>query len=438
MISHFKSEKLFEQAFHYSAIGLALVDLNGRCLVVNEALCEMLGYESTELTSKSYIDVTHPDDLEMDQKAREFVLEENTFYQLEKRYVRKNGTTIWGLVSLSLVRDDTDNPVYFIIQVQDISTRKETERQLKLSKERWKKIIETVPGGIIIIDLNGKITFANESAERILQFKKEEIILKEYNAPQWKNERLDGSVLPDDELPFSIVRRTGKAVNEVVHAMKGQDGTRIIISVNAAPIHDEDGEMSSVLFSISDITAQKQAEQQLLEANLLFRRQSQIDGLTGVANRRYFNEQIEEIWKSGKIEHTPLSIILFDLDYFKRFNDTYGHQCGDDCLRDVAVAANNILKKEEHLLARYGGEEFAVILSNTNCEQAKQIANQIKKAVWERQILHETSEHNYVTVSVGVSTIGSIAMCKADELISRADRALYQAKNNGRNVVRVF
>ncbi len=136
--------------------------------------------------------------------------------------MKKDRSTIWGLVNLSIVRDDSDHPVYFIIQIQDITVRKETERQLKVNKERWKKIIETVPGGIMMIDLNGEITFANETAERILRYRKEEIIFKKYNAPQWKNERLDGSVLPDDELPFSIVMRTKQPVNNVVHAMKGK------------------------------------------------------------------------------------------------------------------------------------------------------------------------------------------------------------------------
>ncbi len=209
--------------------------------------------------------------------------------------------------------------------------------------------------------------------------------------------------------------------------------------MNATPIHDEDGEMSNVLFSISDITSQKLVEQQLLEANLIFRRQSQLDGLTGVANRRYFDEYLEEVWKKGEREHKPLSVILFDLDYFKLFNDTYGHQCGDDCLRDVAAAVNEIVKKKGYLLARYGGEEFAIILANTNCIEASRVANEIKTVVEQLQILHESSEmYGHVTVSVGVATMIPVVTITADELINQADRALYQAKNNGRNVVKAF
>ncbi|TWI54501.1 sensor domain-containing diguanylate cyclase [Halalkalibacter nanhaiisediminis] len=439
MISYFKSEQLFERAFHYSAIGIALVDLDNKCLVINEAFCEMLGYNQHELVGKTYSDVTHPADLALVQKARELVLEEGTFYQLEKRYVKNDGAIIWGLVSLSLVRDEMNNPVSFIFQVQDITLRKETERQLTLNKERWKKILETVPNGIVMLDLMGKIIFANERAERILRFNKEDILMKEYNSPQWKNKRIDGSSFPDEELPFSIVVKTKKPVNNVVHTMKGQNGTHVIISVNATPISDEHGELNSVLYSISDITSQKMAEQQLLEANLLFRKQSQIDGLTGVANRRYFNDYFEDTWDQGTVDQTPISLILFDLDHFKLFNDTYGHQSGDDCLREVTVAVDKIVKKEGHLLARYGGEEFAIILSNTHSQQAQQMANDIKKTVEELQIEHAASEMcQFVTISVGVATVSPHAEQSIDSLICKADQALYQAKSKGRNVVQLF
>ncbi|MFN4152066.1 MAG: diguanylate cyclase domain-containing protein, partial [Candidatus Sericytochromatia bacterium] len=159
-----------------------------------------------------------------------------------------------------------------------------------------------------------------------------------------------------------------------------------------------------------------------------------IDGLTGIANRRSFNEYIKREWESSLIENKSLSLILIDVDHFKLFNDHYGHLSGDDILIKISNTCNNLFQNIDCLFARYGGEEFAVILSNINHQEALNIAKQINKTVFELSIPHEKSkDYGVVTISLGVTTKTPSNDSSYSDLIELADNFLYQAKKNGRN-----
>lgn len=174
--------------------------------------------------------------------------------------------------------------------------------------------------------------------------------------------------------------------------------------------------------------------QQLKAANLELHRLASLDGLTQVANRRCFDESLNVEWRRMAREKMPLSLIMFDLDYFKRYNDTYGHQAGDACLQQVAAAVQAVLKRPADLLARYGGEEFVVILPNTSSEGAVHIAEQIQAAVRGLAIVHESSSiSDHVTLSLGVACTHPVPNSSPTILIAAADKALYQAKAAGRD-----
>ncbi len=163
------------------------------------------------------------------------------------------------------------------------------------------------------------------------------------------------------------------------------------------------------------------------------------DGLTGIANRRYFDTVLDREWKSALREKKCLSLVLFDIDYFKKYNDTYGHLAGDDCLCQVAIAASRVTKRPRDTLARYGGEEFAVILPETDLMGAGVCAEKIRAEIEILQIKHESSQINpYVTASIGVSTIVPNLQTTSLQLIKEADLALYQAKRDGRNRVNLW
>jgi len=193
--------------------------------------------------------------------------------------------------------------------------------------------------------------------------------------------------------------------------------------------------------TVRDITIRKQTElelqrinEQLQEANCKLELISNIDGLTQIANRRRFNDYLLTIWQHHQREQKKLALILIDIDHFKLYNDSYGHQGGDDCLIQVAQAIAKVPQRIVDLVARYGGEEFAVILPNTNIEGALIVAESIKQTIADLAIPHQSSlVSDRVTLSLGVASLMPTIEQNLEILITHADAALYTAKKQGRN-----
>jgi diguanylate cyclase (GGDEF)-like protein len=185
-----------------------------------------------------------------------------------------------------------------------------------------------------------------------------------------------------------------------------------------------------------EIQQRQRAESALQEANQELQRLATLDGLTQVANRRRFDECLSLAWRISVREQVPLSLMLCDVDFFKHYNDTRGHQAGDECLQQIAQTMRRVVKRPADLVARYGGEEFAVILPNTSGEGACQVAEAIRSAVRRLAIAHPKSPISAcVTLSVGVSSTIPDQGGSPESLIATADRALYQAKESGRDRV---
>jgi diguanylate cyclase (GGDEF)-like protein len=163
---------------------------------------------------------------------------------------------------------------------------------------------------------------------------------------------------------------------------------------------------------------------------------STIDGLTGIANRRYLDEVLEKEWRRALRTGDILAVILIDIDYFKKYNDCYGHVAGDECLRKVAKALKDSVKRAGELVARYGGEEFVVVLRSVSKEDALKLGEILRQDVESLNILHAQSEvSRYVTISAGVAAVIPNRELLYTSLFSKADNALYQAKEKGRNKV---
>ena len=164
-----------------------------------------------------------------------------------------------------------------------------------------------------------------------------------------------------------------------------------------------------------------------------------IDDLTGICNRRYFDEMFAKEYKRAVRMQIPTSILMIDLDSFKQYNDFYGHIAGDNCLRIVAQTINKEVQRAGDIVARYGGEEFVVLLTNTNLNGAKVVGERLLKAVASLDMYHHTSwVDSNVTISIGVATMTFSEGCDRLELINRADKALYKAKKHGRNRIELF
>ncbi len=185
---------------------------------------------------------------------------------------------------------------------------------------------------------------------------------------------------------------------------------------------------------IKRIIEQYKLQEKLIAKNLELQRLVIIDELTQVANRRRFEEYLAQEWQRTAREQQPFSLIIWDVDFFKSYNDTYGHLSGDRCLKEIAKTIKNFLKRSTDLVARYGGEEFAAILPNTDVEGTTLVAQTICSAVRTLAIPHRNSlVSNHVTLSAGLATAIPMPGSDFEEIILAADRSLYQAKAAGRN-----
>lgn len=177
-------------------------------------------------------------------------------------------------------------------------------------------------------------------------------------------------------------------------------------------------------------------EDELVILNKKLEQLSFQDGLTNIANRRLFDQTLDGEWNHARRNQQPISLIFLDIDDFKKYNDHYGHQAGDECLKKVANALSKIPTRTTDLVARYGGEEFVLLLPNASAESAIEMAEKCREMILNLNIKHQTSSvRNIVTVSSGVCTIVPTVETSPSALFSIADKMLYQAKKNGRNRV---
>lgn len=212
-----------------------------------------------------------------------------------------------------------------------------------------------------------------------------------------------------------------------------KDGHLVWIEVNGRMVRTPEGEPHEIIIITRDITERKALEEQLSQLALT-------DSLTGLHNRRSFDDMLDREWQRTLRTGSPTSLLLLDLDHFKLLNDTYGHTVGDDCLRAVARALSGTVRRGADLCARYGGEELAVILPDTGFEGARQVAESVRLAVLRLHIPHRENLEGdgLLSASIGVATAlgrcgGTMRMPEA--LLQAADAALYRAKHHGRNRV---
>jgi diguanylate cyclase (GGDEF)-like protein len=199
--------------------------------------------------------------------------------------------------------------------------------------------------------------------------------------------------------------------------------------LNARKIYREMNNVEMILLAIEDITEGKKVEEKL-------KRIASLDGLTGIPNRRHFDNTINLEWRRAMRSAKPISLIIVDVDYFKNYNDIHGHLAGDSCLQKIARTIKDSIRRAGNFAARYGGEEFVVILPDTDADGAYLFAESLRQKIENLNIEHKNSKiGKNVTVSLGVSTAAPKKGGTLDELISLADKALYKAKQEGRNRV---
>ncbi|MEG4961657.1 MULTISPECIES: diguanylate cyclase domain-containing protein [unclassified Microcoleus] len=307
--------------------------------------------------------------------------------------------------------------------------------QLQESEERYRSVIITMTEGVVLQLADGQITACNASAERIIGLTPEQMMGHKSIDLDWRTVREDGEPFPGEQHPATITLRTGQPQSNVVMGIHKSDKTLTWISINSQPLfHLNQSQPYAVVTTFADITERKRADEMLRHRAERERLIATTDGLTQVANRRCFDERLQSEWHRLMQGKQQLSLIMLDVDYFKRYNDCYGHQAGDTCLVKVAKAAAAAVKRSTDLFVRYGGEEFAAILPNTDAAGAIAVAESMRQAIRQLAIPHEQSDvRSIVTVSMGIATVIPSLGTSPDELVALADRALYDAKRQGRD-----
>ncbi len=244
---------------------------------------------------------------------------------------------------------------------------------------------------------------------------------------------------PDDRawvVDFCVAQSKAGTDHEADYRALTKDGQYIWIRDVVHVVRKENGEVDSLIGFMFDITERKDTEQKLIELQKQLEELSFKDGLTGVFNRRMFDSVMEVEWANAKRNRQPLSLIMLDIDYFKQYNDYYGHIQGDQCLKRVANVLACVATRSRDFFARYGGEEFILVLPETDEVAAFKIAERCRNVIFKAQIPHEKSlVSQLLTLSIGISTITPTRNDEAIKFIATVDKQLYVAKEKGRNSI---
>jgi diguanylate cyclase (GGDEF)-like protein/PAS domain S-box-containing protein len=442
-----ESETRYRAIFEDSSTATVLAEEHTMLItLVNSKFEELTGYDRNELCNvKRLSDLIPVEDLDRVLRfyhvRRKKMSRKSTPAQIECRLADKNfnikyvvirfGVNTWHerviitMVDITATRQSK-------IALQNYNARLlEVARKLQESQFRYRNLFENTGTATILVERNLRISMANSKFEELTGYLKQEILstkrltdfierrslsrIRRYHA------RIKKQNLPLPSEYECLIRGSSKSIMHVI--MK---------------VYTPPGQENSIV-SFFDITARKKAEEQLQAVHEKMKAMAISDGLTGLANHRHFNNCLSHEWDRGLREATPLSLILCDVDYFKAYNDTYGHQAGDQCLRDIAREIKKHSRRALDLAARYGGEEFAVIMPHTDIKGALIVAEKIRACTENLKIVHEASAvAPFVTLSIGVATVMQYSGMNPDQLIKNADQALYKAKNKGRNRTEVL
>lgn len=351
-----------------------------------------------------------------------------TVISFEEQF-KKEDTIIDIEVSSSLINYQGEKAVMTVIK--EITKRKSMERALRESEEQYRFIAENSSDMIGRLSREGKIIYISPSCKRILGYRNVELI----------GTNLYDKIHPEDRQYLFKQYGNPNELSGIVassYRILNKNGNYIWAETTVRPVKDKSGKSSGMMFATRDVTARRTIENQLRESNSLLRKLSSLDGLTEIYNRRAFDEFLLTEWDFACKHKTPLSLVLLDIDYFKQYNDTYGHIQGDECLKSVARELERFFHEKGYFAARYGGEEFAVVLPNTNAQKASQIAEEFQSVIKMMKIEHSNSKvSGIVTISIGLSCIIPMKQNDTKLLLELADRALYKAKQNGRNRIEV-
>ena len=430
------SETRFATVFEETPTGKALVDLSGRLEVVNRKFCEITGYSAEELICRTFQEITHPDDLEADLAlVADLIAGRRKNYALEKRYVRKDGTLVWVDLHVAILRDAAGAPLHLIAAILDITPRKHsealiqnyqhelerrvTERTLDLvqSQRTLQSIADNIPMLIAQVDSELRYVFNNARYREI--FNVDPLSLRGKSIQTVLTPPVFEELLPYFNRALAGDRSTRDDIR-----YDELDG-RIWRATYIPDVRD--GAVVGFFVMSQDVTEQKRKEKSLTDRALL-------DHLTGLPNRAALMEKLTDAVDSAQRGLTDFSVYFLDLDGFKRVNDDYGHDLGDELLCQVSERLRQKVRQQD-TVCRLAGDEFVVIASGAKAQDTcERIASAMCASLM--QPFHMRGHTIRIGTSVGVAVCPAYASITPEHLLASADAAMYQAKRGGRNCYR--
>ncbi len=420
-----ESEERFRALFNQTTVGVAQVDSDtGKFVRVNQRYGDILGYSPQEMVGMTFQSLTHPDDLAADlAHVRRLQSGDVPEYRLEKRYIHKDGHEVWGDLTVSSMWASGSAPGHHIAVVQDITARKHMEENLRANEQRLRSILERLPMGLCLVQDDGLISFRNERYVQICGYTQEEVPDTD---TWWRRAYPDAA--ERDAIRQRLLDTSHQGVIPLAeYTIFCADGK--YKSVEISGIFVEGGR----LITMQDLSQRKAAEE---EINQL----AYYDPLTRLPNRRLLMDRLQQALATSARHQRSGALLMLDLDNFKTVNETRGHDRGDALLLQVAHRLRGCVH-EDDTVARQGGDEFVVVLEDLGetpeeaAARAEDVGQRILGVLREPYQIDGDAHHS--SLSMGV-TIYSGTRETVDELLKRADLALYQAKNAGRDTLRFY
>ena len=416
-----ESEERFRLAMDNSAAGMSLVSPTGAFLRVNAALCTFLGRTRDELLSSTWPQVTHPDDLARDVPLVQDVLEgRRDSLRLRKRYLRQDGSIVWGDLAMGPVRNDDGSVRYMVVQVIDATEHVVAERMMAEQAESLRAILDNSRDGISRFDPQLRVEFINQRG----------VHLSGIPLESWLGRTLAELGYPSDitenwNAHIASVFATG-ASDVFEYQVDNTEGTRWYEASLSAEF-GVDGSVAHVISANRDITARHLAEDEL-------RHLATHDPLTALANRTAVGDEIDRSLRAGRRSGHATAVLMVDLDRFQYVNDSLGHSVGDDLLRAAGDRIAGSVRGGD-LVGRMGGDEFCVVMRDLE-DPAEALTAAWRLVTDFRASFLISGEEVFTTASIGV-TVAS-GRSRAQDLLREADTALFVAKGEGRDRVSVF
>jgi diguanylate cyclase (GGDEF)-like protein/hemerythrin-like metal-binding protein/PAS domain S-box-containing protein len=427
-----EAKEHFEAIFNMSPDAVLITRASDGCVVdLNQGFTALTGFARAEVVGQLSQNLAFWNHAEARPRLLELLSRQGSFQNLELEFRHQNGSQLTGL--LSAIPIALEGQPHVLTVARDITDWKQAQEALRESNQFLAEIIENNGALIFVKDLDGRYQLVNRKWETVTGFARADVL-----------GRTDVELFPGEaglnfrRMDLNVVR-LGKVVEEEEELLD-PGGKRYFLSIKF-PLRNPDGSQRGLCGMSTEITRRKRDEQRIqdLAAQLQIERdyaqaRALTDGLTQLANRRHFDDTLSNEFYRLKRSGGPLSLILLDVDQFKKFNDRYGHLAGDDCLKRVAHTLKTVVARASDLAARYGGEEFAVILPETDQAGAGTMAERIRRSIEELAIPHEDNPPaGCITISLGVVTRTAPELVAPDKLINLADEALYRAKQTGRN-----